>query len=108
MARQVLFFVISVGIIAVLGMGCETAANNDDDNGGPSSTENGGSTPSGDPCDEFCEGVVSTCPEEDTMDTCLHSCEEAPNEPDEDALECAEAATSCSDIHLCWTSLYAE
>ena len=61
----------------------------------------------GDDCEEFCEGIVAACPSGDTMATCMHSCEsEAALAPDNDALDCAGAATDCDTANACWSHLF--
>lgn len=53
-------------------------------------------------CEDFCAGILGTCPG-DTA--CAMSCEHAPIAPTQDAVQCAEDATSCDDNGACWDLL---
>lgn len=109
------------GVAALAFAACETAKDGTDESGngdldavtvGDSTT--GDSTAQADTgggggltaCEEFCDGVVAACPEEDTMETCLHSCEGADNEPNSTAIECATSAADCNAVHSCWAPLF--
>ena len=80
-----------------------TDAKDDPDSAGNEATEHGGS---GSACVDFCEDMVAACPEDDTLETCLESCEHADNEPGTTALECAAAAMDCTAARACWSQLY--
>jgi hypothetical protein len=55
----------------------------------------------------FCEDMVAACPEQDTLQTCLHSCEqEVDVDPDAAALACAAAAKDCAAVNKCWPLLF--
>ncbi len=114
--------VLVLGGVATLAFAaCETAKDTTDEGGSGSedalttadTTTTGDTTASTDKggggtgdCETFCADAVSACPEDDTMETCLHSCETADKEPDTTALECAAAATDCTAIHACWPMLF--
>lgn len=59
------------------------------------------------PCNLFCEDMVAACPAQDTLQTCLHSCEQAVDvDPDAAALACAAAAKDCAAVNKCWPLLF--
>ena len=89
--------------LSCLAIGLGAACENDS---GDSS--GGGDTAGGleGECTQFCTDVVAACPEDDTLPTCVQSCVEADKIPDQAALDCAAAATSCDDTHACWPMLY--
>jgi hypothetical protein len=101
--RRVLGLLFACAVLA-LGSGCETdsgkTAGGDDVASDPGGGGGGGD------CDAFCTDVVEACPEEDTMETCLHSCESVGTDPGDDALTCAADATDCTAVHACWQLLF--
>ncbi len=70
----------------------------------PEATTEHGS--SGNACTDFCDEMVAACPEDDTLESCLESCEHANKLPDATALECAAAAMDCTATRACWPLLY--
>jgi hypothetical protein len=104
MALRRLFALLCACAFLGLATGCETANNDDkEDTKGTVDTGGGGSVG---PCKDFCADMVAACPEDDTIETCETSCDEADKEPSATALECAAAATDCTATHACWPLLY--
>lgn len=67
------------------------------------SSDNGGG---GGGCDQYCTDMIAACPEDDTMETCMSSCEHVEAGPSEAALECAAAATDCQSARPCWSAFF--
>ncbi len=117
--RRFLKDVVAAAIL-VLTFACETSS----DGGGNTTTDHGGSTAGdttgdattsdtgggggGGDCETFCADMVAACPEDDTMETCMHSCEMAVSgaAPSATALECAAAAMECTAVRACWGELF--
>jgi len=110
----------------VVAAACETADGDDGGNGGggrdvtvsedaPTGGEDaavtgedaGGGGGGGD-CEAFCADMVAACPEDDTIETCTHSCDMAAGAdgPSAGALECAAAARDCTAVRTCWGELF--
>jgi hypothetical protein len=107
----------------ILGMtiGCESALGDDADavdrdvqgeittqDNAPTDQGNGGADEGGGggDCTQYCTDMIAACPEDDTMDTCMHSCEGAEVDPSQTALECAAAATDCQSARPCWAAFF--
>ena len=103
MLRSLMLLVVAF-VLTGLVMGCEVSRDSGTTDATQTDTTGENQTlPSA--CEDFCTGIVEACPTEDTMDSCLHSCEEA-DTPQADAIDCAGAALVCNDAHSCWTMLY--
>jgi|GEM_PF-3118624 len=105
LARRTLCLLAACLVLA-LSAGCENDSGSDD--GGPqddvATTDPGGG--GGTDCETFCADQVAACPEDDTMESCEKSCDEADKAPDQAALECAAAAMDCTATRACWPMLY--
>lgn len=103
MALRRLLCLLATSLVLVLATGCETDNSGDDQD--VATTDPGGGGPDS-ACDTFCADIVAACPEDDTLETCLTSCDEADKEPDAIALSCASTTTNCEGTHGCWPLLY--
>jgi hypothetical protein len=57
-------------------------------------------------CNSFCTAAVAACPEEETQAACESSClDYAGDDIGQSNVECAQNASSCDEIHICWTEL---
>jgi len=56
-------------------------------------------------CESWCAGITAACPDEDTKESCEGSCVIYSPGIDAGHMACADNATSCDEVHVCWNEL---
>lgn len=112
-------YLLPLVAVLVMGAGCETADDDGSDviardvlgEGVQDTLDRDSSIPDsggggGGGCEQYCADMVAACPEDDTIETCMSSCQHVEAGPSDTALECAEAATDCQSARPCWGAIF--